>query len=601
MLSAARARRPRDERGAFAVLFAISALMLFSVAALSVDLGNVYQRKREVQSQADLAATAAASKLPDQAAVLTAVCNSAVLNGKIGQTTTNCSASGAVGSSTTSLANPACPAPSATNTKAYVYFFAANPYKIKVCSPGAKVSFGLAAVIPGVGDSARVQADATMVAGTMGASAEMPFYGVGGSGCDWGPQALTDPAKGQAASGTGLPSNLATPTTGSVNQNTAIAAISPTQVPTLTATVLKITGTSLAKVTEVGFYRETTETPSKVEPGPLVSSSDSTGKTVTVTLPATSPLLAQEGLWYVRVYETGNNASQTGWSKTALVLRVGDPVISCGAVSSSGNFGSLVLPRTDSNKSTSGGWTANDIATGPQPPLSLSVHDQAASPWTCVAGGTGVRYSTTTGTPTLTPRTNCLTTDPGLTSVATTAGFITGTTLANGRLANKPTSTGVLGGRSCGPGHTSASRTVAGVSINNDTLSCFLVNPDTTVGTISSSTYSGGTALDPAIFRSPRFCLVPIFQADPSRGRSLNYSITDFRPCFITNETTASSWNSQQFAGGTGTNNGLTMNAAGTKIETLGVVFFNRNALPNSGGSVGDYTGIGPLAVQMVD
>ena len=42
-----------------AVIVALCAVMLFSVAALCVDLGNAFSRKRGLQSQADFAAFAA--------------------------------------------------------------------------------------------------------------------------------------------------------------------------------------------------------------------------------------------------------------------------------------------------------------------------------------------------------------------------------------------------------------------------------------------------------------------------------------------------------------------------------------------------------------
>jgi hypothetical protein len=531
--------------------------------------------------------------LPDQAAVVQEVCRNASLNEKIGQDM-SCT------SSSTPLANPPCPT-AVAGRPAHVFFFAANQYKVKVCSPGATVTFGLAQAMPGVGESIDVRASATVLAGTPGAAAEMPFYGVAGSGCDYGAQALTDPAKGQTTSGTEIPSNLATPNSGVPNQNTSISAITPSQVSTNTGTTLRISGSGLSKVTAVGFYRETTFASNRVEPGALPSNSDSTGKSVDFLLPATSPVMAEEGVWYVRVYESGINAAQTGWSKRALVLRVGDPVLSCGSLSSSGNFGALKLPRTDSNNATSNGWMPNNLASGLQSPLSLAVDTQAVAPWTCVDGGVGVIYSNVTGTPTLRPRTNCLTTDTGLTSTATTAGLVTGTPLFPGRLANKATSSEVLDGRACGPGRSSSSRTVLGNTINNDTLSCFLTDPNMKIEAIAKASYTGGAALDPAIFRSPRFCLVPIVNYDPSRGRSFNYSVVDMRPCFITGETATSSYNSQQFLGGTGTNNGIALNSSGLRIETLGVVFFNRNALPNSGANLGDYIGVGPLSVQMVD
>src|SRR3954462_226653 len=55
----------RDDRGAVAVIFAISALMIFGLAALGVDLGNAMNRKKLTQNSADFAALAGASGLPD--------------------------------------------------------------------------------------------------------------------------------------------------------------------------------------------------------------------------------------------------------------------------------------------------------------------------------------------------------------------------------------------------------------------------------------------------------------------------------------------------------------------------------------------------------
>ena len=80
------AARRRDERGAYAVMFALLATSLFGLAALGVDLGNVYQRKAETQSQADLAATSAAARLPvSQAAAVQAAADYLNHNRTLGQ------------------------------------------------------------------------------------------------------------------------------------------------------------------------------------------------------------------------------------------------------------------------------------------------------------------------------------------------------------------------------------------------------------------------------------------------------------------------------------------------------------------------------------
>ena len=57
-------RRRWDERGAVAVVVALCSLVIFAVAALAVDLGNGFARKRDTQNQADFAALAGARSLP---------------------------------------------------------------------------------------------------------------------------------------------------------------------------------------------------------------------------------------------------------------------------------------------------------------------------------------------------------------------------------------------------------------------------------------------------------------------------------------------------------------------------------------------------------
>ena len=57
-------RGQRDERGGAALLVAFVSLILFSLAALTVDLGNALARKGDTQIQADLAALAGAEHVP---------------------------------------------------------------------------------------------------------------------------------------------------------------------------------------------------------------------------------------------------------------------------------------------------------------------------------------------------------------------------------------------------------------------------------------------------------------------------------------------------------------------------------------------------------
>ncbi len=61
-------RATADDRGAVAVITALVSVVLFGAAALAVDLGSMYQRRRATQTTADLAALAGAASLPDAAA-----------------------------------------------------------------------------------------------------------------------------------------------------------------------------------------------------------------------------------------------------------------------------------------------------------------------------------------------------------------------------------------------------------------------------------------------------------------------------------------------------------------------------------------------------
>lgn len=569
-----------DEGGAVTVMFAILATLMLGVAALSLDLGNAYQRRAETQSQADLAALAGGSALDtSQSAAIARVVDYLKHNAKTGQGT---SAPTAAQMTDGVVANGEVTFPTTTS--------------MKVRTPNAMVTFGFARVLGK--SSTSVASTATVAMGTPGASSAVPYYAVGGSGCDFGAQALTDPANGQAV-GT-LPTNLQTPSQGGSVSATLNSLSVPQLASGLTTANVVINGNQLASASGVGFYRETTETPNRVETGAPTATAfangDSTGKTFTVAVPST--VLATDGVWYVRIYKAGNGSGNTGWSTTALPLRIGDPLIACGSLSNSGNFGALKLPRTDVSDSTSNGWMPTNIAVGLQSPLTLKVHAQAAAPWTCSGGVNGAIYSTVTGSPTLKPDTNCVSTDTGLTATATTAGLVTGTSLMPGRLTKAPTGTGVLG-RNCGPGHSAANRTLLGEAINNDTLTCYMVNPATPLSTIASPSYSAGPALDPSIYNSPRFLYVPVVRTDPSSGRSFNYSMVDMRPAFITGELNNSTYNSQVFS--SSTDNGLMLNDAGNKITSLGVVFFNSNALPTDAIDLGNYIGTGPRSMGLVD
>src|SRR5689334_19628053 len=71
-----RARAQQDERGAFAVLFAMLAVLLLVLSAFTVDLGQAYVSKRQLQTAADAGALSAAKVFQGQ----TMTCTQATSN-----------------------------------------------------------------------------------------------------------------------------------------------------------------------------------------------------------------------------------------------------------------------------------------------------------------------------------------------------------------------------------------------------------------------------------------------------------------------------------------------------------------------------------------
>ncbi len=196
--------RQRDERGAFAVLFGLGCVMLFTVGALGVDIGNAVSRRTSIQSQADYGAYAAASKLPATAtnkvgqavdadtiaAVVAAmndnqpqddsrpcwVDNDCITAADLVDTDmTNGDVRYVSGCTSTSL-------PSCHKTDG-----------LQVVAPDNRVDYGFADII-GVSNGT-VRATATVNVFTGGLRV-MPMFAV--TGCDYGNQTLADPASGHS-------------------------------------------------------------------------------------------------------------------------------------------------------------------------------------------------------------------------------------------------------------------------------------------------------------------------------------------------------------------------------------------------------------------
>lgn len=618
--------RRSDERGVYAVLFALTSVMLFTLGALGVDIGNEVSRRTDLQTQADYGAYAAAAVL------------SSTATNKVGQAVDSATVSAVVAALNNNQPqdddracwrSKTCVAPSdltdADMTNGDVRYVSgctvgspSSCHKsdgLQVVPPANWVKFGLANVIGF--DGATVHASATVNVFTGGLRV-MPMFAV--QGCDYSNQTLADPAVGHTTP-VGIPTLYANDDTNDINLTAgtqvltdSTGAVVDTLVKDSTGNQVSFAGTVWKQATRIGFFRSDDPSVAPTYQAPLTTFWDyadptktnlnpttpGTGYTkgspapnasVTVQLNIPAGVTAVEGVWYIRVYQAG---TKNKWSDKALALpiRVGAGVLECASDVNSGNFGTLDFPRTDVSPSQD---IAVNIAVGLEPPLTPTLHKWAVDNPTLAGECTeGVNLAVISEHNTLRTGTNCLATiTGGLSPSDATAGLITGSSGHPGSLMTAPTTEG------CDPDGGSAERAVSIPSyptfnINDDTLSCFLL-PGATLKQLVDPNYqdTDPPLLDRSIFDSPRFFYVPVFAIQPEFGGSKRYSIIDFRPAFITDE------NVDTGAPATD-DNGIIFHS--NKIEQLKVIFFNINTLPNeTEDSLIDYLGVGRRIVRLID
>lgn len=587
-----RARR-REERGAFAVLYALMVVMLLSIAALSTDLGNAFWRKTGTQTQADFAALQAASDL-GQYATGTGTVSQTILDSVAASMNSNQPPD----DSRSCWRNTPVDCVSAAQladgdlSNGEVRYTSLG---LQVISPQARVNFGFANVFGSSG--AWVNSAATVNVFTAGPRV-LPMFAV--AGCDYGRQTLTDPANGQVPSSVPpLADNNDTNNnnlTGLALQTSAGAVVDHLDVGS-TGNYVFVSASKWKNLGEIGFFRDDSTDPATIQhQGTFWLSSDANqtplvapytqnnGSQLALRIP--DAVAANAGVWYVRAWD--QTTSQWSDSSEALPIRVGQVLFECAGGSTDGNFGTLKLPRATGSTAD---WLPLNIAMGLEDPLNLVVHHYAIDNNTNGLCSDGVNGAVVSSINNIQPNTNCVGTDTGLAANVATSGLVTVNAPdgKRGLLTRKATT--------C-PGRSDRQVNVQNhqYSLNNDVLSCFLTSADT-LATIESPSYSGGPLLSNDIFSSPRFAWVPVLAVQPTTGSSDDYSIIDFRPAFITDETpaaTAGVSDASQDNGLTFSNNGITQ---------LKVVFFNRHALP--GAADGDplipFLGIGDPNIHLVD
>lgn len=563
-------RTRTSENGAVAVLVALLAIVLFSVGAVAVDMGNVYYKRRDLQTNVDLAVLAAAEKLPDRVAaaqVAEDYLNSEVVpdNDPVG---TN-EVYGQVGPIDLSTSG---------DRDGYLEFdYNGDPWSLRLHAPQVEVDFGMAKIMGF--DSVDVPARAAVSILSPGTGV-MPAFAV--NGCDYGPQTLLDPTGGGPTTldlyNDSPPYNAAELTSPLTPESVAL---------NTTGQSLVISGGSMGDITEVAFSLDGRTPADGGHVTTPISPATPAGATSVTVAEIPSDVTDTEGAWYVRVKRSDGRWSDPDEAPTLLV---GSAFLECDSGPTDGNFGTLLLPRSD------GGGTDEQLAKNMVHGLEYGLvpYDGAASPWTCYSGD---------GTAVLAPddKTNCVDTDTGFARNGATMGLITGVDGEPGRLDAIATSNRCATGpfpRSDWEYDPPGGGTT--YNINDDTLTCYFTNDTTTIGEIGEG-YTGPGVLSEDIFESPRFFWVPVLGANPDSGGSNKYQIVEFRPGFITDQPTSATRINPQVGAG-GTHNGIVAGSAG--IEQLKVVFFSPQAFPETIGEVDGtmpYIGVGPKILRLVE
>ncbi len=559
-------RTARDDSGAVAIMTAILVVVLVSIAAMGVDLGNAMNRKQVTQNSSDFAALAGANGLPSTG-TSTVQLVADYLN-------TN-AASNDGGAECNPQAGSTITAAMLTdgNEANGEVTFPSGVTRIRVVSPAARVQFGMANVMGFDDTCVSSVSTARIASGSVGMA---PYYAT--DACDQGPQILKSDAGGPSIPFSVPTLHFDAQTNSSVLSNTApnpnpdIILLQPSGNPD--GPQITITGTNMnaATIDRVGFFSSDQSAPILAVPKTTPAQ---TNTQISVDVP--NQVASYQDVWWIRV----RNATTGNWSarSQARPLLVGEVTLSCDPTSSSGNFGSIDIP-----------WGGNDLADleknirdGIRPGTTLTTWKTTPIPGanTCNTHPNGVISTDATGR----ENTNCVQSVTGLKAKPAYDGY-----LADGgrlRVATSDTCQ-ALGRPARGP-----------YDENSDVLSCFLEDRPVPLKLSDTIAYNGTDPLfTQEIWESPRFLIVPKIQVDPNGTKWM--PIIDFVPAFITDQPTGASKQNPLVTGLTDT--GLVVENP-QKLRAIRVFFFDMDALPDppDGAELQDYFGAGPKVDTMVN
>lgn len=591
--------RRHDERGATAILVGVMAVLLFSVAALAVDLGSAWSRKRDVQRQVDLSALGAGYLLPmtigNESVIAAEVAEflNAQANEVAGQAEAEAEGDPEVLVTSAQLLNGDTADGEVTFQNDEGDPCTDKCTRMTVLAPSAHVDFGFAGIMGFDGTDVQEAATVQVMSALPPKQKLIPFWLP--SGCGYGP-ADADTTQG-GSEDTASPSPTAT--------ETASATASPTPSgfpPASEQGTHVLGGTSPLNLNYNGSTSVTnyviTNLPNNTTHATLrffapdgsrwldYAAQPVDKKATTFAVPpftVATEVTATSGAWRVYAVVEGSSG-KLSFSSNYLEINVAEgpaepsptspaPSDSPSATPSDipigcvgqdrGNFGQLDSPRADG--STGNKRLSRNIAGGMdhllQPFLWADEDDVTKDCGDDQHGFIAGAYPDNVSSSS--PPRNCIISDTGNDGPSIYDGLITGADDGTpGRL-----DAAVNGATSplCNPAR--ADVPIGGVMVNNDVLSCFLRN-GATLAQIASESGVDQSMLDPRVVDSPRFVWLPMVVAT-DRAQKDFQPILDFVAGFITDETQTTAATGQ---------NGLDIN--GNSVKVMRVFTFNKDALP---------------------
>lgn len=596
-----RRQRSRGEAGATAVLVALLSVALFSMAAIAVDLGNAWARKRAVQKQADISALSAGYRLPQT------VANKVQIASEVATYLNDNLASGQAPVTGAHLID-------GTASNGEVTFFdddgqacTEDCTQMTVLAPEARVDFGFAGIMGFDHTDVQRTAQVRVVSSLPPKHKMIPLWLP--SGCGLGP-AQSDtggggpaPADPTTSAATGTATGTASATGTGAASPTVTVSPTPTFAPSGKAGSHVLSGASpravAANSTSTVAGYTVTAVPNNTDRASMrfyspdglrfveyaVTEAQPKGTLFVPPFSVGPEVSGTPGDWRVYAMIQPNGSGKTPeYSQTHLVFRVGaaapttpatgsptatvsdTPTVSASPSSvpvncvgqDRGNFGQLDSPRKDgSNNQTR---LALNMSVGLDHQLVPYVFASSADVTKdCGKAGNAIPGAQLDSTPV--DGRNCIQGDTGNDGPALYDGLVTGVAGQKGRLDVS------RGATRCpaDPSRTNAS--IGSTTVNNDVLSCFLTN-DTTLTDITQTSGVDSSMLDPAIIDSPRFVWLPVVYAN-DRAQKNFQPILEFVPGFITDETQTTPATSA---------NGLQIN--GNSVKALQTFIFNKDALP---------------------